>query len=272
MSPATSEVSTRSWTSVSIRREPVSPRTAIGSAGSSSSAQHAGADGVVDVVVDVGDAVDQPHDPALERPRHRRAARVADDAVAHVVGQVQAAPTTRPLRALEHVHDPQRVLVVAEAAAEALGQRPVEDVLADVAERRVAEVVPEADRLDEVLVEPERPRDRARDLGDLDRVGQPRAEVVALRRDEHLGLVLEPPERLAVDDPVAVALQRRAQAAVVLGHPPAGRPRARRERREVLGLPRLPAPRQGRCDGAGMGVRIHARPILASRVARPAAV
>src|SRR4029079_16832987 len=133
-------------------------------------------------------------------------------------------------------------------------------VLAEVPERGVAEVVAEADRLDEVLVEPERPRDRARDLGHLDRVRQPRPEVVALGRDEHLGLVLEPPERLAVDDAVAVALQRRAQAAVLLGEPSAGRPRARRERREVLGLPRLPAPRQGRWAGAGLGLRIHARP------------
>jgi hypothetical protein len=32
-------------------------------------AQHARADRVVDVVVDVGDAIDDPHDRALERPR-----------------------------------------------------------------------------------------------------------------------------------------------------------------------------------------------------------
>jgi hypothetical protein len=74
-------------------------------------AQHAGAQRVVDVVVDVGDAVDEPHDPALERPRQRRAARVAEDPVADVVAQVQARAV-----ALEHVDDAQRVLVVAEAA------------------------------------------------------------------------------------------------------------------------------------------------------------
>ena len=37
--------------------------------------------------------------------------------------------------------------------AEPLGQAAVERVLADVAERRVAEVVPEPDRLDQVLVQ-----------------------------------------------------------------------------------------------------------------------
>ena len=43
--------------------------------------------------------------------------------------------------------DPQRVLVVAKVAAEALFQAAVEHLLADVPERRVAEVVAEADRL-----------------------------------------------------------------------------------------------------------------------------
>ena len=126
----------------------------------------------------------------------------------HVVGQVQV---------LEHLRDAHRMLVVAELAAEALLQARIERRLADVPERRVAEVVPEPDRLDEVLVEPQRARHGARDLRDLERVGQPRAVVVALGRDEHLRLVLEPPERLAVHDPVAVALQRRAQRAVLLG-------------------------------------------------------
>jgi len=45
---------------------------------------------------------------------------------------------------------------VAEAAAEALAPRTVEDVLPDVPERRVAEVVPQPDRRGQVLVEPQR--------------------------------------------------------------------------------------------------------------------
>ena len=100
--------------------------------------------------------------------------------------------------------------------AEALAQAAIQHVLADVTERRMAEIVTEADRLCQVLVERQRPRDGARDAGDLERVSQARAVVVALRRDEHLGLVLEPAEGLGVDDPVAVALERRAQAAVGL--------------------------------------------------------
>ena len=169
-------------------------------------------------------------------------AGVAQDAVAHRRGQVEA---------LDHLDDAQRVLVVAEAAAEALAAGAVEHVLADVPERRVAEVVAEPDRLREVLVEPQRARHRARDLRRLERVGEPRAVVVALRRDEHLGLVLEPAERLAVHDPVAVALERRAQAAVLLGPLAVGRIGARGERRERLLLPRPDAGLEGGIDDGG---------------------
>ena len=115
------------------------------------------------------------------------------------------------------------MLVVPEGLAEALGHAVVERLLADVTERGMAEIVAEPDRLDEVLVEAQGTRDRARDLRDLQRVGQAGAVVIALREHEHLRLVHEAPERLAVDDAVAVALKRRAQAAVGLGRPPARR-------------------------------------------------
>ena len=100
--------------------------------------------------------------------------------------------------------------------AAALAQRRVERVLAGVAEGRVAEVVAEPDRLGQVLVEAERAGDRAGDPAGLERVGEAGAVVVAFGRDEDLRLVLEPAKRLRVDDPVAVALERRAQRAVGL--------------------------------------------------------
>ena len=46
------------------------------------------------------------------------------------------------------------------------------------------------------LVEAERARHRARDLRDLERVGDARAVVIALGREEHLRLAGQPPERL----------------------------------------------------------------------------
>ena len=71
------------------------------------------------------------------------------------------------------------------------------------------EIVAERDRLGQLLVQAQHLGDRARDLRDLERVRQPRAVVIAGRREEHLRLVLQPAERLAVDDAIAIALKRR---------------------------------------------------------------
>ena len=170
-----------------------------------------GPDRVVDVVVDVRDAVDDAHDLAFQRLRLDRAG-VLEDPVAHLPRQVEPAPV-----ALEALDDAQRVLVVPEAGAATLTDDLVERLFARVAERRVPEIVAEPDRLDEILVQAQRPRDAARDPGRLERVREPRAEVVALRVDEDLRLVAKPAERLRVHDAVAVALERRPQPALLLG-------------------------------------------------------
>ena len=187
------------------------------------------AHGVVDVVVDVREAVDEPDDPALERLR-LLVTGVLEDAVAHLPREVEAAAV-----ALEPLDDTQRVLVVAKAAQAALAQQLVECLLPGVAERRMADVVPDRDRLGEVLVQTQRPRDPARDPGRLERVREPGAEMVALGIDEHLSLVSQASEGLRVDDPVAVALKRRPQAAFLLRSlAPARLVRAHGERREPL--------------------------------------
>ena len=114
---------------------------------------------------------------------------------------------------LEVLDDAQALLVVLEGPAEERRER----LLAEMTERRVPQVVAERDRLGEVLVEAERPGGGAGDLRDVERVGQPHPVVVALGRQEHLGLVLEPAERLGVDDAIAVALEGRPEVVVGLG-------------------------------------------------------
>ena len=190
---------------------------------------------VVDVVVDVGDAVDDADDLPLERVR-LAVAGVREDAVADLVRQVQP-------RAIRYDCSLWR-----NAEPEALAEHLVERVLARVAERRVAHVVPEPDRLGQVLVQPQRAGDDARDRGRLQRVRHARAVVVALRVDEDLRLALQAPERLRVDDPVAVALERRADGARLLrrARARASRTSARRAARARSPRARARAPRTRR--------------------------
>jgi hypothetical protein len=121
--------------------------------------------------------------------------------------------------ALDTHHDPEALRVVIEAAE--ARHEPVEGPLPGMPERRMPEVVRQRQRLRQVLVEPELPRHRARDLRHLEAVRQPCAVVIALVVDEHLRLVDQPPERRRMQDAVAVALERAARRAVRLGEAPA---------------------------------------------------
>ena len=116
--------------------------------------------------------------------------------------------------------------VVIEAAE--VGEAGVERVLAGVAERRMAEVVAERNRLGQILVERESAAERAGELRNLDGVRQPRAEMVALVVHEHLRLVRKAAEGGRMDDAVAVALERSAGRRIRLRTAAA---RARREGR-----------------------------------------
>src|SRR5947207_233972 len=159
--------------------------------------------GIVDVMVDVRDAVDDPNDLPLVR-RGLALPGVRQDPVFDFRGEIEV------------LRDAERLLVVPEPAAESLRERLVERLLARMAERRMTHVVTEADRLDEVFVQAEGARDAAGNRGCLERVRHSGAVVVAGGIDEDLRFSFQAPERLRVEDPVAVALERRAQSALRL--------------------------------------------------------
>ena len=92
-------------------------------------------------------------------------------------------------------------------------QRGVERLLAGMAERRMAEIVRQRQRFGQILVEPQRAGDDPRDLRDFEAVGQPHPVVIAVGRDEHLGLVAQAAEGDRMDDAVAVALVIAARTA-----------------------------------------------------------
>ena len=106
---------------------------------------------------------------------------------------------------------------MAETVAAGRAQQLVENSLPGVPEWRMPHVVAEADRLREILVQPQGARHDARDARRLEGVGDARTVVVSRRVDEDLCFSLQAAERLRVDDAVAVALKRRADAAFFLG-------------------------------------------------------
>ena len=128
-------------------------------------------------------------------------------------GEVEAVEAG--IAALEAGDDGERLGIVVEPARGA--EAGIERALAGMTERRMTEVVGQRAGLGEVLVEAQRTRQRAGDLGHLEGVGEPGAVMIALVVDEHLGLVGEPAERRGMDDPVAVAAEIAAGRARRLG-------------------------------------------------------
>ena len=95
-----------------------------------------------------------------------------------------------------------------------------ERLLARMAERRVPDVMAEADRLGQRLVEGEIAGDGTADLGHLKGVGEPGDVVVALRVHEDLRLVLQTAECLRMQNAIAITLERRAPRIRILSHRP----------------------------------------------------
>src|SRR5690348_18129997 len=83
----------------------------------------------------------------------------------------------------------------------------------------MAEVVCERERFREVLIEAESAGERARDLYDFQRMGEPRPVVVALVIDEHLRLMREAAEGGRMDDSVTIATEVVAGGAGRLAEP-----------------------------------------------------
>ena len=192
-----------------------------------------GAQAVVDIVVVVGDLVRQIGDLRFERRLLLAEKTLADhaellgigkravleNAFARLEREIQAVELRIAL--LQQIDHAQRLQIMFEAAV--FAHAGVQRVLAGMAEGGMAEIMRERHRLHQVFVQPQQAGGRAADLRHLDAVGEPGTEQVALVVDEHLGLVLQPPERGGMDDAVAVALEfgtRRREGLRML--PPAG--------------------------------------------------
>ena len=159
--------------------------------------KHTRRDRILNIVVQKCDVVRAAHNTTL-RCACPGAGRVGHNAVAHLPGQVQALPVP-----LEKIHNAQALPVMGKAPR----AKPVKGALTRMAKGSVAQIMPKGNSLGQVLIQPQRAGDRARDLGHLKRVGQPGAVVVPLRREKYLCFLLQPAEGLAVENTIPVALE-----------------------------------------------------------------
>ncbi len=193
--------------------------------------QKAGAQAVVDVMREIGDIVREARDlrfrvrpavefealPCFDAPHGLSDRVVARDrtivfgkALERFPGEVQ--PVEVQILPFERRDDADRLRVMVEAAEAAHGL--IERPFARVPERRVAEIVRESQRFGQVFVQPQLPGDGARDLRHFERVRQPRPEVIAFVKQEHLRLVGQTPEGGRMQNAVAVTLEGRARRAI----------------------------------------------------------
>src|SRR5208282_1234869 len=106
-------------------------------------------------------------------------------------------------------------VVVEERAVLAHGD--VQRLFASVSEWRMADVMHQGERLDQINVQTQLSGDGSRDLRDLDGVGQAIAKVVRVAAGEDLSLSLEAAESSGMDYAIAVTLKVIAVGMVRLG-------------------------------------------------------
>src|ERR1700683_1185885 len=160
---------------------------------------------------------------------------------------------------LEFIHHAQRLQVVLEPAV--LAHALVERVLACVSEWGVAKVMGKADRLRQRLVQAQGERNRTRDLGHLDGMRHARAIQIPFVVDEYLRLVDQPPERVGMDNPIAVALELTAKLRLGFRVTPAARLRIIRSIRGERAHPKCAASVRVRA-AAGEAALSTASPLL----------
>ena len=84
--------------------------------------------------------------------------------------------------------------------------QPIEHILPLVAKGRMTQVMGQGDRLGQIFIQSQRPRNISGDGGHLHRMRKAGAEMVAGAIKKNLRFVFEPPKCAGVDDSVAIPL------------------------------------------------------------------
>src|SRR5262249_27453295 len=154
----------------------------------------------------IGVVADRLRHAALAIPSDRRSGTVGERSIVldkpleGFPGEIEA--VERRIAPIKRSHRAQRLCVVVEATR--FGKAVLKAGFTGVLGCRMSQSVGERKRLREILVKAKGTSERASDLGDLKGMGEPRAEVVALMKDEDLRLMRQAAEGGRMDDAVAV--------------------------------------------------------------------
>ena len=157
--------------------------------------ENASPDCIVDVVIDIGYLIRKTEHLALQGAGSARCGMV-QDTVQYFPCQVQAGALL-----LHTLHDSHALFVMGKMVYAVQGALPC------VAKRRMPQIVAQCNCLYQILIQPEGLCNRPRILRDLQRMRQPCPIVIPFGQQKNLGLLLQAPEGLAVQNPVPVALK-----------------------------------------------------------------
>ena len=138
---------------------------------------------------------------------------VLDDSLPDFPAQIQ--PGKFRVALLKLLDDAQTLGVVFETAE--FGHQSIQNTFTRMAERRMAQIVGQHDRLGKVFIEPQRTGDGSTDLRALHRMGQPGAIIITFMIDEDLGLIFQPTECCRMHDAIPIPLKDRTQGMLGLG-------------------------------------------------------
>ena len=138
--------------------------------------ENSGPDGIIDVVIDIGNLVTAANYLTLQRFRNP-VTGMTQNAHPNLISQIQA--LTVPL---QNVHNTQTLLVVAKGSTHAAGQR----ILSGMAEGGVTQIVTHGNGLCQIFVQTQRLRNGTGNASDLQRMGQSGTIMIALRGQKNL--------------------------------------------------------------------------------------
>ena len=137
---------------------------------------------------------------------------MAHDSIPHFLAEIEPFAVF-----FQHIHHPQALLIVGKVTEDVVEHR-----FSRMSKRSVSQIMSLGNRLGQVLVQSQCPRNGACNLADFQCVSQTGAVVISHRIEKHLRFVHQTAVGFAVDDAVAVALERCADIALLLRSLPAG--------------------------------------------------